>query len=170
MWTAAGVRPPGTRAAALGLGLALAAACGNGDDGVDPRPDAISASCMEATMHSDLTWLQENVFTPGCAGFNSCHRGAALEAGGLSLEEGDLLPQTVNVDSDLFPQFKRIAPGDPDNSYMVIIMGGAAGPLAPDVGTMPYNNPRLCNEKVDAVKRWIAAGATDGTAADAGVD
>lgn len=139
---------------------------GNGDGGVD----AISASCLEATMHSDLAWLQEKVFTPGCSAFVSCHKGLALEAGGLSLEPGEVIPQTVNVDSDLFPQFKRIAPGDPANSYMMIIMGEFPGPIDPDVGTMPYNNPKLCQEKLDAVERWIAAGATDGTAVDAGVD
>lgn len=153
----------------LSLGV-LAASCGGGDDGDGGQPDAISASCMEATMHSDLAWLQEKVFTPSCSAFVSCHKGAALEAGGLSLEDGQVIPQTVNVDSDLFPQFKRIVPGDAANSYMMIILGAYTGPLDPDVGTMPYNNPKLCQEKLDAVERWIQAGATDMTSVDAGVD
>ena len=139
---------------------------GNGDGGVD----AISASCMEATTHSDLAWLQEKVFTPSCSAFVSCHKGAALEAGGLSLEPGQTIPQTVNIDSDLFPAFKRIVPGDPANSYMMIILGEFAGPLDPEVGTMPYNNPKLCQEKLDAVERWIMAGATEMESVDAGVD
>ena len=145
-------------------------ACPGGGDDDNSNPDAVSATCMEATMHSDYAWIQEKVFTPGCSAFNSCHKGAALEAGGLSLEPGQALPQTVNVDSDLFPQFKRIAPGDPANSYMMIILGGANGPLDPEVGTMPYNNPRLCNEKIQAVSRWIEAGALEETPVDAGVD
>lgn len=155
---------------ALTLGILSSAACsgddGNGDGGVD----AISASCMEATMHSDLAWLQEKIFTPSCSAFVSCHKGAALEAGGLSLEEGQVIPQTVNVDSMLFPQFKRIVPGNPENSYMMIILGKYDGPLDPDVGTMPYNNPKLCNEKLDAVDRWIRAGALAENPVDAGVD
>jgi hypothetical protein len=150
--------------------LATLAACsgddGNGDGGVD----AISASCMEATTHSDLAWLQEKIFTPSCSAFNSCHKGTALEAGGLSLEAGQVIPQTVNIPSDLFPQFDIVEPGNPANSYMMIILGGATGPLDADVGTMPYNNPRLCQEKIDAVGRWITAGATADTPVDAGVD
>ena len=152
------------------LALFSAASCsgddGNGDGGVD----AISVSCMEAVTHSDLAWLQEKVFTPSCSAFVSCHKGTALEAGGLSLEPGQTIPQTVNIDSDLFPAFKRIVPGDAPNSYMMIILGKFDGPLDSDVGTMPYNNPKLCQEKLDAVERWIAAGATENEAIDAGVD
>lgn len=157
--------------ATLLLLLLLSMAACSGDDGDgDGGVDAISASCMEATTHSDLAWLQEKVFTPSCSAFVSCHKGAALEAGGLSLEPGQVIPQTVNVDSTLFPQFKRVVPGNPANSYMVIILGGAPGPLDPEVGTMPYNNPKLCDEKIEAVKRWIAAGATEMESVDAGVD
>jgi hypothetical protein len=136
----------------------MVAGCGGDDDG--DTPDAgISPSCMEATQHSDLAWIQENVFTPGCSAFNACHKGAAGQAGGLSLEAGQTIPQMVGVDSDLFPQYKRVAAGDPANSYVMIIMGQYQGPLNPDVGTMPLNNPLLCEEKRDAVERWIMAGA-----------
>ncbi len=125
---------------------------------------------MEATTHSDLAWLQEKIFTPSCSAFVSCHKGAALEAGGLSLEDGQTIPQNVNIDSTLFPAFKRIVPFDPANSYLMIILGEFPGPLDPEVGTMPYNNPKLCQEKLDAVERWIMAGATATTTVDAGVD
>ncbi len=160
----------------LSLCSAQLHACSGDDGDGDGGIDALSVSCMEATTHSDLAWLQEKVFTPGCSAFVSCHKGTALEAGGLSLEPGQTIPQTVNVDAVLFPQFKRIVPNDPANSYMMIILGAYPGPLDPDVGTMPYNNPKLCQEKLDAVERWIAAGATDlvpvdaGIAIDAGVD
>jgi hypothetical protein len=157
-------------AACLLLGIFSAAACGGDDGDGDGGVDAISAACMEATTHSDLAWLQEKVFTPSCSAFVSCHKGAATEAGNLSLEPGQLISQTVNVDSKLFPQFKRIVPGDPANSYMMIILGKFDGPIDSMVGTMPYNNPRLCNEKLDAIERWIAAGATSDTPVDAGVD
>jgi hypothetical protein len=152
------------------LALGTMAACGGGDDDDGGGPDAISASCMEATTHSDLAWLQEKIFTPSCSAFVSCHKDAALEAGGLSLEPGQVIPQTVNVDSDLFPQFKLIVPGNAANSYMMIILGDAAGPIDPEVGTMPYNNPKLCQEKLDAIERWINAGATENEVVDAGVD
>jgi hypothetical protein len=47
------------------------ASCGGDDGNGDGGVDAISASCMEATMHSDLSWLQEKVFTPSCSAFVS---------------------------------------------------------------------------------------------------
>jgi hypothetical protein len=150
--------------------LSMVVACSGGDDDQVGEDGGVSVTCMEATMHSDYDWIQEKVFTPGCAAFNSCHKGAALEAGGLSLEPGDTIPQTVNIDSDLFPQFKRIAPGDTANSYMMIILTGMGGPLDPEIGTMPLNNPRLCQQKIDAVGRWIAAGAMEENPVDAGVD
>lgn len=140
--------------------LLLLGACGDdGGGGADARIDAISASCMEATMHSDLTWIQDRIFTPSCADFDSCHMGLAPEAGGLSLERGQSHVQMVGVDSDLFTQFKIVEPNDPMNSYLMIIVGQFEGPLDPDVLTMPYNSPLLCKEKRDAIQRWIEAGA-----------
>lgn len=150
------------RRTCLTLILFSVAACGGDDDGNrDSGPDAISASCREAMDHSDLTWIQDRVFQPSCAGFSACHMGTAPDAGGLSLERGQTHLQTVGVDSDLFPQFKRVVAGDPANSYMMIIMGQYPGPIDSKAGMMPYNSPLLCKEKRDAVERWIAAGALD---------
>lgn len=161
----------------LRAAVALAALAACSDDGNNKTPDAVSASCMEATSHSDLPWIQEHVFTPSCASFTSCHMGAAVDAGGLSLEEGQSRMQMVNVDSMVFPQFKRVVPGDPDNSYLIVILGldrnmdgKPDGPIKSDVGTMPYNNPLLCKEKRDAIERWVAAGAHETEETDAGTD
>jgi hypothetical protein len=129
-------------------------------DGPPAPPDA-AAVCLEATEHSDLAWLQDNLFTPSCASFNACHKGAALSAGGLSLEAGRTRDSMVNVASDLFPAFDMVVPGDPANSYLMIIMGQFDGPLADTIGTMPYQNPLVCTELRDAVQRWIEAGAPD---------
>jgi len=155
--------------------------CSDGGAGADAAIDGVSPSCMAALDHSDLPWLQANVFTPSCAAFSSCHMGAALEAGGLSLEEGQTHPQLVGIDSDLFPQFKRVAAGDPASSYLLVILGQRTGPIDPDVGTMPYNNPLLCQQKRDAIERWVTRGAleneidasidaADDAAVDAGID
>lgn len=155
--------------AALGLSIG---GC-SGDDGVnhDAGIDAISPSCLEALEHSDLTWLQDRVFQPSCSNFTPCHKGLAPEAGGLSLERGQTHRQLVNVDSDLFIQFKRVAPNDPPNSYLMIITGQYPGPIDAKVGKMPYNSSLLCKEKRDALERWILAGAPDEIAPiDAGTD
>ncbi|MBK9029809.1 MAG: hypothetical protein IPL61_00450 [Myxococcales bacterium] len=144
----------------LAIAALLAAACDlNNAPGADAGPDAISPTCLEATTHSDLTWIQDKVFQPSCAGFRDCHQGAAVDAAHLSLERGQSQPQMVGIDSELFPQLKRVIAGDPANSYLMMIIGSYVGPLKDGVGTMPYNSALLCKEKRDAVERWIADGA-----------
>jgi hypothetical protein len=146
---------------AAALALSTIAACGGDDQATaDAGPDAISAACLEATQHSDLTWLQDNVFQRSCAGFADCHKGAATSASGLSLERGQTRTQMVGVDSVLFPQYKRVVAGNAAESYLMIISGKYQGPLSPK-GTMPYNSSLLCREKLDALERWINAGAPD---------
>ena len=142
----------------LGL-FAVAAgsvACG-GDDGGNGEPDAgISPSCMEATVHSDLEWIQENVFTPSCASFASCHMGSAAGAAGLNLEAGTAESSLVDVDSTIEPDYKLVAPGDADNSYLLMILGREPVPPGVTINrTMPLGNPLLCDEKIEAVARWV---------------
>ena len=129
---------------------------GGGDDGVgaDAAP---SASCMEATTHSDLAWIQTKVFTPSCT-FSSCHKGAATEARGLNLESGMAHDGLVNKPSVVAPPKMLVVPGDPANSYLMVALGEVAGTL-PEGGTMPLNSPLLCGEKRDAIWRWIEQGA-----------
>lgn len=136
--------------------------CG-GDDGgnQDAGIDALSPSCREALDHSDLTWIQDRILQPSCAGFTACHMGLAPDAGGLSLERGQSHRQLVGITSDLFPQFKRVVAGDAPNSYLMIIVGQYTGPIDAMAGTMPYRSTLLCKEKRDALERWILAGAPD---------
>jgi hypothetical protein len=144
---------------ALLLAAASLAACS--DEGTAPQPDAPgpSADCLEAANHSDLAFIQAKILTPGCAAFTACHRGAATSAGGLSLEAGQTLPQMLGKPSDIDPSKMLIKAGDPANSYLMIITGKYPGVIAPAIGTMPSRNPLLCAEKLDAMDRWIAAGA-----------
>lgn len=142
--------------AALAVG---GAACGDSSS-EEPTPDAgPSADCLEAKDHSDLTFIQAKIFGPGCSTFSSCHRGAATMAGGLSLEAGQSLPQMLNKPSRIDEDKVIIKAGDPANSYLMIILGKYPGFIDPAIGTMPSRNPLLCAEKLDAIERWIAAGA-----------
>ncbi len=127
------------------------AACGGSETG------SSSASCDEAVDHSDLEWIQENVFTPSCASFNACHKGDALSAGGINLEAGMTESELVNKTSVTFPAETFVVPGDPDNSYLMVLLGSREGPIDPMIGTMPFKNPLLCEEKRDAVERWISS-------------
>jgi hypothetical protein len=118
---------------ALGLG-----AC---DDGGDEPPPS-------------FTEVNERVFQPGCV-FSSCHQGASA-AGDMSLE-GSPHARIVDVPSMQMPSLPRVAPGDPDGSYMVEKLEQDM----PAMGTrMPPTAP-LDQERIDLVRAWIEAGALD---------
>ena len=148
-------------AVSIALVASLGVACtGGGDDTGDDStgPDAgVSAKCMEATQHSDLAWIQSNVFSASCL-FSDCHKGAATTAQGLNLEPGMAHAELVNMPSAVAPPRMLVVPGDPASSYLLVVLGQITGPL-PEDGTMPLNSPLLCKEKRDAIERWIAAGA-----------
>ncbi len=135
--------------------LVAAAGCSGGESSADAMPDPL---CIEAETHSDLPWLQDNVFTRSCSQFSSCHMGNAPSAGGLNLEEGMLEENVVNVESDLAPGMDIVEPGSPADSYMMVILGefGPDDPrIDPSVGLMPFNNETLCAQKREAIGRWI---------------
>lgn len=111
---------------ALAASAALAAlACGGDDQGnADAGIDAISTTCLEAMQHSDLTWIQDKIFQPSCAGFRDCHQGAAVDAAHLSLERGQSHTQLVDVATEFMPTaYVRVKPGDPAASYLMIAIG-----------------------------------------------
>lgn len=138
------------------LGVCLTG-CGGGGDAAEPDAKTVTDPCDEAANHSDLAWIQEKVLSPSCAAFDDCHRGAASNAGGLNLEAGMAQMNLVDQPSDLFPDWKLVVPGDPASSYLMVILSGEGGPIDPEIGTMPYNSGLLCEEKIDAISRWITA-------------
>ena len=144
---------------ALPFLLALHVACAVPADEAPPSEET-SPSCIDARDHSDLAWIEENVLAPSCAAFSSCHQGNALSAGGLNLEPGMAVAALVDVPSELAPGMALVAPGSPEESYLLVILGqyGADDPrIDPSVGTMPASNDLLCADKRDAISRWIAA-------------
>lgn len=148
------------------LGSALVAGC---SDDADPADIDASPSCIEATTHADLEWLQPNVFTPGCSNFVSCHKGAATQAGGLTLEAGRTQAALVDKPSTRFTAWNLVVPGDAVHSYLMVVLGQYPGPLDDRIGTMPFNSRLLCREKRDAIERWIMAGSPATSPVDAGV-
>lgn len=132
---------------------------GDDDTTGDDTPDAAPASpsCQEATTHADLAWIQDNIFSKSCA-FSGCHKGTAVNAGSLSLEKGVSHDALVGKPATTKSGMTRVAVGMPAASYLLIAMGGEPGPM-PSGGLMPQGQPKLCPEKLDAVKRWIEGGA-----------
>lgn len=134
----------------------------------------------ESENRSDFAWLQQNMFSTNCAG-DDCHGSPANNRppdGELVLATGfaykTLLGKEATdtgdaplVDSSYSPAHKLIVPGHPEDSYLLFLLkhyypeDGTpwfAEPPA-DIGYMPQSNNTLCCQKLDAVERWIAAGA-----------
>lgn len=157
---------------ALLLAFALAA-CGGGDDTTDGSAakcvETATAACTEAANHADLAWIVPNVFASSCT-FSGCHNGSATPAGAIDLRTPEAAHATlVNVASHLEPGTLLVAPGAPRQSYLLMMMQQYAPdemdpplPAPPaNIGFMPQNSNGavLCCQKLDAVERWIAAGA-----------
>jgi len=119
-------------------------------DGIPPN----LAPCEEAVYHSDLAWIQDKVFNASCT--TMCH-GDSPPAAMMSLRADQARAAMVNVRSTQFPDWKRVVPGAPAQSMLMVQIGGEPGP--PLEGYMPWGMPKLCTEKIDAIRRWIAAGA-----------
>lgn len=115
----------------------------------------ISPDCLEADNRSDFTFVRDVVFK-SCL-FSSCH--GATPLGKLSLIQTRAYDQLVGVDAVKVSGWVRVVPFEPEQSYLMVKLGAVAGPLGDGGGTMPLNNPLLCEQKIDAVRRWIVAGA-----------
>ena len=113
----------------------------------------INASSTPPPAAPTLTQLKSSAFSV-CG---ACHTG-----GGTSLPSSmDLTPShiyasIVNVASVEQPALKRIKPGDPDNSYVVQKLEGAAGISGV---RMPFGGPYLDQATIDQVRAWVSAGA-----------
>lgn len=163
--------------------LALTASCGTdvktgSSDPVDTLPDAGSstsmtmhdaaplptdgeppglAPCDAAIYHQDFAFIQEKIFTPSCA-TSMCHTGSDPDAG-QDLSAGLAYASLINVRSTQFSDWKRVVPGDPGASMLMVQLGGEPGPELE--ATMPWGEPKLCDPLIDSVRRWIAAGAPE---------
>jgi hypothetical protein len=123
------------------------------------------ATCAAAAGKSDYAWIQTNVFDIGCNAGASCH-GAAQPEGGIDLRAGQSYENLVNAKSLLEPSRTLVVPGDVKSSYLMLMLGDyppeTATPAAeaPQSGYMPKGVPGgLCCQKLDAVERWVMAGA-----------
>jgi hypothetical protein len=129
-------------------GLLVSACSGNGD-GLDEngRPEGEGAPPLVAEFQS----IQDNVLTPACT---VCHSGASAPLG-LRLDADSSYALLVNAPSAEVPELLRVAPGDPDGSYLVQKLEGTAA-----VGDrMPLDAPALPQSTIDVIRQWISDGA-----------
>jgi hypothetical protein len=100
-----------------------------------------------------LTQLKSSAFTV-CGG---CHTGGGTSLpASMDLTPANIYASIVNVTSVEQSGLKRIKPGDPDNSYVVLKLEGAAGISGV---RMPFGGPYLDQATIDQVRAWVTAGA-----------
>jgi len=133
------VAPRGLVRLLAGAALVCAAGCGDGEPSEPIAPM--------------LSVIQAKIFTPNCASFSSCHGGGSPQEG-MSLQ-APVAGVLIGVASQEVPTLMRVAPGDPDASYLLQKLERAM----PAVGVrMPPDQP-LTSNKIEAIRQWIAAGA-----------
>jgi hypothetical protein len=123
----------------LVAGLVPVAGCGESD--------------APAPIPPHLSSIETEIFAHNCT-FSSCH-GATPEKD-MSLVAPTYATIT-GVPSTEVPTMMRIAPGDPDGSYL---LQKISSPTPLDGVRMPPDQP-LAQNKIDAIRIWIAAGALD---------
>lgn len=96
-------------------------------------------------------FIQNTVFNTRCI---SCHS-ASGASGGLQLDYEDTFARLVLTASNQNSAVDLVAPGDPDNSYLIHKLEG----IASVGGQMPPNGGSLEPVVIDNIRLWIAQGA-----------
>lgn len=136
------------KAGACSTALLLAACAGDGD-GLDENGRPSEGG--EDVLLPELSSIQSRVFTPICT---TCHAGSAAPLG-LRLEADAAYAMLVNAPSVEVPGLLRVAPGNPDASYLIQKLEGTATVG----GRMPLNGPPLPPETIAVIRQWITDGA-----------
>ena len=110
-------------------------------------------ACASEEPAPPFTEIYTEVLSPSC-GFSSCHAGSA---GAPFLEtEDSAYASLVNAESNSVDGAILVIPGDPDNSYLVQKL--ESGPSI--TGNPMPPSSALPDEKIEAVRAWIEAGAS----------
>ncbi len=138
--------------------------------GAFPSGDGVQGGDFEAqftistppSAGATLAEIQAAVFTPSCAG---CHSGPTSNSlpSGMNLSNTDAsFAALVRVASLQQPSLFRVAPGDPDRSYLVQKLEGTAA----TGGRMPAGRGPLDPDLIADIREWIANGAERSQGAD----
>lgn len=113
-------------------------------------PGPITDNSVPNSQFSDI---QKKVFTTTCA-LSNCHGDSGTQAN-LLLVEGKAYSNLVNVQSFLFPDFKRVLPDSSSKSLLIKILKGEVSPR------MPLNGNKLSDATIDSISKWIDNGASN---------
>ena len=101
-----------------------------------------------------LSSIQSEIFSQRCIG---CHTGAGrFLPAVMNLTEGNSYANLVGVASIQQAALMRVAPGDPESSYIIHKLEGRAGITA---ARMPFNGTPLTEGQILVIRRWIELGA-----------
>lgn len=140
-------------------GAALYGCAGNGN-GLDSNGNPVTPGSGDSgVLTADFQSIQDNVFTPICS---KCHIGASAPQN-LQLDAAHSYAALVSVPSSEQPAVLRIAPGDPDSSYLVRKISNTPGISGVQ---MPANGPPyLPQATIDVIRQWVTNGAPKPAAA-----
>ena len=139
-------------AALLALTVAVAGCDENLSTLAGPTPD------LEPTFASIQRDIFEAADSSGRAACTSCHNTAgSVFTGGLNLLRDVAYDRLVNVASTQRPDVLRVAPGDPDASYLIHKLEG--GPNIVGLRMPRSGPPHLTSGQMTILRRWIAIGA-----------
>ena len=140
---------PGLLLSSLLFSIVAACSAGNGD-GLDISGRPLSEG-GDLPLAPTLASIQANVFNPSCI---VCHSGATAPQG-LRLDSANSYTSLVGMRSTEVGSLLRVAPGDPDRSYLIHKLEGTAS-----VGAqMPFGGPAIPQATIDFVRQWITDGA-----------
>lgn len=117
-----------------------------------PTPD------LTVTFSSIQREIFETTDSSGRLACTTCHNPTGrLFAAGLDLSNAAAYDSLVGVPSRLKPALLRVAPGEPDASYLVHKLEG--GPALVGVRMPRGDGPFLTPGQIRVIRRWIELGA-----------
>lgn len=130
-------------------------ACGAGSgDGLNEQGLPITDdNGQEPEDGVTLAQLQQDIFGAICS---ACHIGANAPRGLRLDTEDNSYAFLVNQAADEKPELMRVNPDNPDESYIIKKLEGAADIVG---GRMPLGGPYLDQSQIDRVRIWITNGA-----------
>ena len=144
------------RSRQLFLALTLAFGAAAGDEQLS------SIAGPTPNLEPTFAIIQANIFeltdSAGRNSCTSCHTNVGRHpAAGLTLLRDVAYDQLVNVNAPQVSSLKRVAPGNPEASYVVHKVDGRPGIVG---RRMPFNGPPFMTDgQVLILKRWIELGA-----------
>jgi hypothetical protein len=108
-----------------------------------------------SSIQRDIFEAADSSGRPSCS---SCHNpnGGAFRQVGLDMSTAGSFDSLVGVSSREKPGVLRVAPGDPDNSYLIHKLEGRTDIVG---ARMPNRGPFLSDGQIAIIRRWIELGA-----------